>query len=613
MAETRQPRGPRRGPGSHRGGPAMEKAKDFKGTIKKLLSYVGRYKWGLLIVMLLAMAATVFMVVGPKILGHATTKIFEGIGAKIAGTGGIDFSYVWKIILTLIILYLLSALFQFIQGWVMADISNKTTYRMRKELDAKIHKLPLAFYDGTTHGEVLSRITNDVDTINHSLSQSVTQIITSVTQVLGFTIMMFTISWQLALITLITIPSSFLIIAGIFRVSQKYFRGQQNELGHVNGQVEETFTAHTIIRSFNAQKISFDKFQEHNDKLYKSAWKANFLSGVMMPIINFIGNISYVVVCVVGGYYVGLGWMNLGDIQAFIQYVRQFNQPIASIGNISNILQSLAAAAERVFEFLAEEEQKEDDDCIVLDESKIVPNVEFKDVSFGYKPNKIVLSDLSFKAKNGQKIAIVGKTGAGKTTIAKLLMRFYDVNSGVIDVSGIPINKIRREDLHELFANVSQDTWLFQGSIAENIHYGKLSASDKDVLKAAHDAQLDYFVHSLPNGYDMQITEDAENLSQGQRQLITIARAILSNPKLLILDEATSSVDTRTEMALQSAMDILMKGRTTFVIAHRLSTIVNADLILVLEKGDIIEQGTHNDLLAKGGAYAKMYNSQFDD
>lgn len=611
MAETKQPRKPRHGPGSH--GPSMEKAKDFKGTVKKLLSYVGNYKWAILFVCLLAIAATVFSVVGPKILGNATTKIFEGIGAKLTGTGGIDFSYVWKIILTLIILYLVSAFFSFLQGWIMANISNDITYKMRQELDKKIHKLPLGYYDGTTHGEILSRITNDVDTINHSLSQSITQIITSVTQIIGFTAMMFTISWQLALVTLITLPASFMIIAFIFSVSQKHFKAQQNELGHVNGHVEEMFTAHTIIRSFNAQETSFQKFEKHNDNLYKSAWKANFLSGVMMPIINFIGNLGYVAVVVIGGYYVGLGWINLGDIQAFIQYVRQFNQPIASIGNISNILQSLAAAAERVFEFLGEEEQHEDNDCIVLDESKIVADVKFKNVSFGYRPNKIVLNHLSFNAKNGQKIAIVGKTGAGKTTIAKLLMRFYDINSGTINVSGIPINKIKREDLHELFANVSQDTWLFQGSIGDNIHYGKLSASNEEVLKAAHDAQLDHFVHSLPNGYDMEITEDAENLSQGQRQLITIARAILSNPKLLILDEATSSVDTRTELALQSAMDKLMQGRTTFVIAHRLSTIVNADLILVLDKGDIIEQGTHKELLKRRGEYARIYNSQFDN
>lgn len=611
MSENRNRgrQGVHRGPGGMiRGG---EKARDFKGTIKKLIKYINVYKTAVIVVFIFASASAAFSIAGPKILGKATTKLFEGIMNKISGKGNVDFQYIGRIILILVVLYLISALFSYIQGWIMSGISMKVSYKMRKDISEKINRMPLKYFDGTNHGEVLSRVTNDVDTVSQSLNQSLTQIITSVTTVIGVLIMMLSISWTMTLVAVCIIPLSLIIIMIIIKYSQKYFKEQQDYLGHVNGHVEEMYGGHIVMKSFNAEEKSVEEFDKLNNTLYKSAWKSQFLSGMIMPIMNFVGNLGYVAVCVLGGWLAAKKTIEVGDIQAFIQYVRSFTQPITQIANITNILQQTAASAERVFEFLEEEEEKpETSDPVKLE--KVDGHVEFRDVHFGYDPDKIIVNDFSASVKPGQKVAIVGPTGAGKTTMVKLLMRFYDVNSGEILVDGHDIRDFSRNDLRAMFGMVLQDTWLFNGSIMENIRYGRIDASDEEVIAAAKAAHVDSFVRTLPGGYNMILNEEASNVSQGQKQLLTIARAILADPRILILDEATSSVDTRTEVRIQKAMDHLMKNRTSFIIAHRLSTIRDADLILVMNHGDIVEQGTHEELLKQGGFYANLYNSQFD-
>ncbi|MFU0782441.1 MAG: ABC-type multidrug transport system, ATPase and permease component [Thermoanaerobacterium thermosaccharolyticum] len=611
-----QPRRPvmrRHGPmGGH--GPMVggEKANDFKGTMKKLMSYLGVYKISVLFVIIFAAGSAALSIAGPKILSKAITKLYEGVMAKISGTGNIDFDYIGKIILILIGLYLLSSAFGYIQGWIMTNVAMKVTYKFRKDIMEKINRMPLKYFDGTNHGEILSRITNDVDTISQTLNQSMTQIITSVTTVIGALVMMLTISVSMTAVTFLMIPISMGIIAVIIKFSQKYFREQQDYLGHVNGHVEEMYGGHVVMKAFNYEKRSIEKFDEYNNELYKVAWKSQFLTGLMMPIMNSVSNLGYVGVVVLGSYLAIKGTIEVGDIQAFIQYVRSFTQPLAQIANISNILQQTAACAERVFEFLDEEEEVPETEHPVKLEN-VEGHVQFDHVHFGYNPDKIIINDFSADIKPGQKVAIVGPTGAGKTTIVKLLMRFYDVNSGRILIDGHDIREFTRSDLRSLFGMVLQDTWLYNGTIMDNIRYGNLNATDEEVIKAAKAAHVDHFVHTLPDGYNMVLNEEASNVSQGQKQLITIARAILKDPKILILDEATSSVDTRTEILIQKAMDNLMKNRTSFIIAHRLSTIRDADLILVMDHGDIVEQGTHKELLAKGGFYAKLYNSQFED
>ena len=601
---------------------AVEKAKDFKGTFKKLLDYLGGYRFSIALVMLFAVCSTVFAIVGPKILGMATTELFNGIMAMIAGTAeGIDFGAIAAILLWLVGLYLLSALFQFIQGFIMTGVSNNIAYRLRRDIDEKIHRLPFSYYDRVTVGEVLSRITNDVDAINQSLSQSITQIITSATTLIGILVMMFSISWQMTLIALATLPVSLLVIAFIVRKSQKHFVNQQKYLGVVNGLVEENYSCHIIVKAFNGEERSLQEFAESNNTLYNSAWKANFLSGLMMPIMSIIGNMGYVVVCVIGGSLAVQGAMTVGNIQAFIQYMRQFTQPILQLSQISNVLQQTMAAAERVFGFLDEAEESpeaerahricregeaESNNCVA-----VAGNISFRKVSFGYRPDRTVIHNFSAEIRPGEKIAIVGPTGAGKTTIVKLLMRFYDLESGAIKLEGRNILHFDRRELRSAFGMVLQDTWLFHGTIADNIRYGRLDATDAEVKRAAVVAQAHQFICTLPGGYNMLLNEEASNVSQGQKQLLTIARAILADPKILILDEATSSVDTRTEILIQRAMDNLMKGRTSFIIAHRLSTIRNADLILVMNNGGIVEQGSHDDLLAQKGFYAELYQSQF--
>jgi ATP-binding cassette subfamily B protein len=599
------------GPGGHIGMMPVAKARDFKGTIRKLLGYMHQYRVAILIVLVFAIASTAANIIGPKVLGDATTLLFEGILAQIAGTGEIDFDQIGRIILFTLSLYLASTLFSYIQGWIMADVSTNIAYRMRRELSEKINRIPLKYFDGTTHGEVLSRITNDVDTVNQTLSQSLTQIITSIVTVVGVLVMMLSINWLMTLLAMITIPLSTVFVMVIIRMSQKLFKRQQDYLGHVNGHVEEMYGGHVVMKAFNGEEKSIYKFDESNDVLYDAAWRSQFLSGLLMPIMAFIGNLGYVIVTIVGGYLAIQQTITVGDIQAFIQYVRSFTQPITQLANISNILQQTAAAAERVFEFLeVEEEIAETSEPVELE--KVRGHVEFKDVHFGYTEERCIINDFCAEVQPGQKIAIVGPTGAGKTTMIKLLMRFYDVNRGAILVDGHDLRAFRRQDLRKMFGMVLQDTWLFNGSIMENIRYGRQDASDEEVIAAAQAAHVDHFVHTLPDGYNMVINEEISNISQGQMQLLTIARAVLANPPILILDEATSSVDTRTEILIQRAMDNLMANRTSFVIAHRLSTIRDADLILVMRGGDIVEAGTHDELLVRGGFYAELHNSQFD-
>lgn len=600
-----------------RGGPGAmmkgEKARDFKGTMRNLIQYLGAYRISVLIVMLFAIGSTIFSIVGPKILGKATTRLFEGVMGQVSGAGpGIDFDYIGQIILTTLGLYLTSTAFGYIQGWIMANISMDITYRFRRDIAAKINRMPLKYFDGANHGEVLSRITNDVDTVSQTLNQSLGQIITSVTTVVGVLIMMLTISWQMTLAALLIVPLSMAVIALVVGQSQKYFKQQQDYLGHVNGHVEEMYGGHMVMKAFNGEADSVERFNGLNNTLYSSAWKSQFLSGLMMPIMGFIGNLGYVAICILGGYLAIKNAITVGDIQAFIQYVRSFTQPITQIANISNILQQTAAAAERVFEFLKETEEIPDA-AEPVKPTTFNGLVEFKNVHFGYDPEKIIINDFSFYANPGQKIAIVGPTGAGKTTMVKLLMRFYDVNSGAILLDGHNIQDFARGDLRCIFGMVLQDTWLFNGTIMENIRYGRDHATDEEVLAAAKAAHVDHFVRTLPEGYNFMLNEEASNVSQGQKQLLTIARAILTDPTILILDEATSSVDTRTEVLIQKAMAELMKGRTSFIIAHRLSTIRDADWILVMNNGDIVEQGKHEKLLSKGGFYAELYNSQFEN
>lgn len=602
MSEKKRPGGMMRG----------EKARNFKGTMKKLIKHLSVYKFSLIIVFVFATASAIFAIAGPKILGKATTKLFEGIMGKIAGTGtGIDFEYIGGIILTLIGLYLLSSLFNYIQGWVMSNVSMKVSYSFRKDISEKINRMPLRYFDGTNHGEVLSRVTNDVDTLSHTLNQSLTQIIASVTTVIGVLVMMLSISWLMTLVALFILPISTFLITFVIKRSQKYFKEQQDYLGHLNGHVEEMYGGHVVIKAFNGEEKSVQKFDDLNDKLYRVAWKSQFLSGMMMPIMSFVGNIGYVAVSVLGGWLAVKKAISVGDIQAFIQYVRSFTQPIAQLANISNVLQQTAASAERVFEFLAEEEEIPEAANPVKVEAAL-GSVEFKNVHFGYNADKTIINDFSAEIKPGQKVAIVGPTGAGKTTMVKLLMRFYDVNEGAILLEGHDIREYSRRDLRSRFGMVLQDTWLYNDSIMENIRYGRLDATDEEVKTAARAAHVDSFVHTLPDGYNMILNEEASNISQGQKQLITIARAILADPMILILDEATSSVDTRTEIQIQKAMNNLMKDRTSFIIAHRLSTIRDADLILVMDNGDIVEQGSHKELLAKNGFYSELYYSQFE-
>ena len=597
----------------HKGGPpiATEKAKDFKGTVKKLWRYLSKYKIALIIVILFTIASTVFSVVGPKTLGNATTELFNGVISKYTGGAGINFTKIGKILLFLLALYICSAIFSYIQGIIMTNISQKLAYRLRKEVSKKINKLPMKFYDNKTHGEILSVITNDIDTLSQNLNIEATQVISSVATIIGILIMMFSIDWIMTLVALLTLPLSIVIIAFIMKKSQGYFKSQQDYLADVNGEVEEMFSNQSVIRVFNAENKMISKFEYDNNKLADVAWKSNFVSGLMHPIMNFVGNLGYVVIAILGSYFAIIGRITVGNIQSFIQYTKNFTNPIAQIAQISNMLQSMVAASERVFEFLDEEEEKEKNKKFIPT-NKIEGSVEFKNVKFGYNQDKIIINDFSAKVKPGQKIAIVGPTGAGKTTIVKLLMRFYDLNSGEILVDGHNINDYRKEDIRGLFGMVLQDTWLFNGTIMENIRYGKLEATDDEVIEACKMAHVHHFIQTLPDGYNMMLNEETTNISGGQKQLLTIARAILADPKILILDEATSSVDTRTEILIQKAMDKLMEGRTSFIIAHRLSTIKNADLILVMDSGDIVEQGTHEELLKKNGFYAKLYNSQFE-
>jgi len=600
--------GPGRGPGK-----TVEKAKDFKGTTKKLLNnYLSKYKLALVIVIIFAIGSTIFSIVGPKILGNATTEIFNGLISKLSGGSGIDFGKIAGILLTLLALYGLSALFSLIQGFTMTGIAQKLTYKMRNDLAKKINKLPMHYFDKKTKGEVLSIITNDIDILSQNLNQSITQIITSICTLIGVLIMMFSISWEMTLVSLLILPVTVFIVKNVVGKSQKYFKKQQDYLGHVNGQVEEIYGGHTIVKAFNGENEAIKEFSKANKELYQSAWKSQFLSGLIFPIMNFIGNIGYVAVAILGGYLAIQGKITVGNIQSFIQYNKQFTQPINQIAQVSSMLQAMVAAAERVFEFLEEPEEVEDVENPKSTEG-LKGNITFDHVKFGYDEDRIIINDFSAKVKDGQKIAIVGPTGAGKTTMVKLLMRFYDVNSGAILLDGINIKDFKREDLRKMFGMVLQDTWLFGGTIKDNIRYSKPDATDAEVIEAAKAAHVHHFIKTLPSSYDMVLNEESSNVSAGQKQLLTIARVILANPKILILDEATSSIDTRTELQIQAAMDNLMKGRTSFIIAHRLSTIKNADLILVMNHGDIVEQGTHEELLAKGGFYADLYNSQFEE
>ena len=591
-----------------------ERAKDFKGTLLQLLKTMGAYKLSLIVVIVFAILSTIFNIAGPKILAKATTALATGWIARLRGVGSIDFGYIGKILLILLAMYLCSAAFSFIQGWLMTGLSQKVCYDFRRQISEKINRLPLAYFEKRTVGEVLSRITNDVDTLGQSLNQSITQLITSITTMIGVLIMMLTISPTMTLIAILILPVSMALVLLVVRFSQKYFRAQQKVLGSVNGQVEEVYSGHNVVKAFNREDAVLNDFDEANNRLFESAWKSQFLSGLMQPIMTFVGNLGYVAVAVSGSIFAARGIITIGDIQAFIQYVRNFTQPIQQLAQVSNMLQSMAAASERVFEFLGEpEEEQNADPARRADPACIDGQVTFDHVKFGYTPEKTVIRDFSCDVKPGQKVAIVGPTGAGKTTMVKLLMRFYDVNSGAITLDGHNVKDFDRSALREGFGMVLQDTWLFQGTIMENIRYGRLDATDEEVIAAAKAACADHFIRTLPGGYQMELNEDASNVSQGQKQLLTIARAILADNKILILDEATSSVDTRTEQRIQTAMDNLMRGRTSFVIAHRLSTIKDADLILVMRDGDIVEQGTHDDLLAAGGFYADLYNSQFED
>ena len=594
-------------------GVTVEKPKNFKKSIGKLIKYMAKYKLGLLFVFLFAVGSTVFAIVGPKVLARATDALFTGLTDKIQGTGGIDFEKIGTILLILLGLYFISAIMQFIQGLIMANVSQKVSYRLRKDIAAKINRLPMNYFDKKTNGEVLSRVTNDVDTLGRSLNQSVTQLITSITTIIGVLIMMLTISPTLTLVAIAILPVSGMIMGFVMKHSQKYFKQQQEYLGHVNGQVEEVYGGHMVVKAFNREKASVEEFDKANDVLYKSAWRSQFFSGMMMPVMIFVGNLGYVAVAVFGAVKAINGSMTVGDIQAFIQYVKNFTQPISQMAQVSSMVQSAAAAAERVFEFLEEEEepQKAENHAPVAI-GDIAADVTFDHVKFGYDPEKIIIKDFSANVKNGQKIAIVGPTGAGKTTLVKVLMRFYDLNGGSIKIGGYDINSFDRSELREAFGMVLQDTWLFNGTIMDNIRYGRLDATDEEVIAAAKAAHVHRFIETLPGGYNMVLNEEASNVSQGQKQLLTIARAILANNKILILDEATSSVDTRTEIRIQKAMDNLMKGRTSFIIAHRLSTIRDADVILVMRDGDIVEQGSHDELMALGGFYSELYNSQFD-
>jgi ATP-binding cassette subfamily B multidrug efflux pump len=610
--------GPGRG-GPMGGGPmraAMgggEKPKNFQKAMKTFLKYLSPYRFQLILVFIFAITSTVFMIVGPKLLGNATTKLFQGIVAKVAHVPGaaVDFTYIGRIAFILLGLYVLSSIFSFAQGYLMSGIAMKVTYTFRKNIVEKIKRMPLKYFDTKTHGEVLSLVTNDIDTISNTLAQNLSQIVTSVTTIIGVLVMMLTISWLMTLVALVILPISFGLISVVIRASQKYFKQQQVYLGHVDGHVEEMYSGHTVIKAFNGEEKSIRKFDALNNELYGAGWKSQFLSGMLMPIITFVGNLSFVGVTILGGYLAVQGTISVGDILAFIQYIRSFTQPIAQVANIANVLQSTAAAAERVFEFLdADEEVKDPIDAVKLPEVK--GNVTFKNVNFGYNSDRIIIHDFSADIQPGQKVALVGPTGAGKTTIVKLLMRFYDINSGSISIDGVDIRKFKREDLRSMFGMVLQDTWLFNGTIRDNIRYGDFSASDNAVVAASKMANVDHFVRTLPHSYDLELNEESSNISQGQKQLLTIARAFLANPQILILDEATSSVDTRTEILIQKAMVDLMKGRTSFVIAHRLSTIRDADLILVINNGDIVEQGKHEELLAANGFYASLYKAQFD-
>lgn len=603
----------RRGPmGGHHGGAMTgEKAKDFKGSMAKLFKYMERYKFRFILMFVFAVAGTVFTIVGPKILGKATTELFNGLIAKVNGTGSINFAKIGTILVWVMGLYLISSLFSLIQGFVMTGISNDVTYSLRKDISKKINRLPLNYFESRTNGEILSRITNDVDTLQMSLNQSMTQLITSVTTLVGVFVMMLSINGWMTLAAVLILPISMFIIQNVMKHSQKYFREQQEYLGNVNGQIEENFSGHNVVKVFNKENDVVEEFEKDNRKLYESAWKSQFFSGMMMPIMQFVGNLGYVMVALLGGVFVIKGSIEVGDIQSFFQYIRNFTQPIQQIAQVTNLLQSSAAASERVFEFLEEPEEEQPSQA-VSDISTLSGNVQFEHVEFGYNPDKIIVHDFSADVKDGQKIAIVGPTGAGKTTMVKLLMRFYDVNGGSIKVDGHDIREFDRSKLREMFGMVLQDTWLFSGTIMENIRYGRLDATDEEVIAAAKAAHIHHFIMQQPGGYQMVLDEETSNISQGQKQLLTIARAILADNKILILDEATSSVDTRTEVRIQKAMDNLMRGRTSFVIAHRLSTIRDADLILVMKDGDIIEQGNHEELLEKRGFYYDLYNSQFD-
>ena len=611
------PRGPMGG-GPMRGGPMggmmggpVQKARDFKGTLRKLVAYLAPYRRVIVLVFILAIGSTVFSIVGPKILGNATTELFNGILAKIAGTGDVPFDVIGRILLAALGLYALSAALSYGQGWLMTDVAINVTYKLRKEMMEKVNRMPFRYFDGTPHGEVLSLLTNDVDTINQTLNQSLTQIITSLVTVVGILVMMLTISWQMTLVALTIVPVSMFIVMVIVRQSQRFFKEQQDYLGHVNGHVEEMFGGHLIVKAFNGEDKSIDKFDGYNKTLYGSAWKSQFFSSIMMPVMRLVGNLGYVAVVVLGGWLTIRKAIEIGDIQAFIQYINSFTQPITQLANISNVLQSTVAAAERVFEFLEKpEETPETDSPASL--ARVEGHVEFRDVHFGYEADQPVIKGFSSEIKPGQKVAIVGPTGAGKTTIVKLLMRFYDVDSGAILIDGHDVRQVTRADLRAMFGMVLQDTWLFNGTILDNIRYGREDAAEEEVIAAAQAAHVDHFIHTLPDGYHSVLNEEVTNISQGQKQLLTIARAFLADSPMLILDEATSSVDTHTEILIQKAMEKLMRGRTSFIIAHRLSTIQNADMILVMRDGNIVEQGTHDELLAQSGFYADLYNSQFE-